>query len=200
MLLGCLRCIQDQKQASGVLALTNIRIKVTAASVTIPVFDANDRSLRADALNFLSGNRLLIREKKANLVQVLKNINLDLSDGDALGVIGVNGSGKTSLLRLLAGIYAPTSGTVKVDGTVRPLLNLGSGLEPTLTGRENIKRLSMLYRNSPMDNLTDADIQEVIEFADLKEFIDLPVRTYSSRWSCDLCFRQLSMINQRFLS
>ena len=179
--------------------MTNIRIKVTAASVTIPVFDANDRSLRADALNFLSGNRLLIREK-ANLVQVLKNINLDLSDGDALGVIGVNGSGKTSLLRLLAGIYAPTSGTVKVDGTVRPLLNLGSGLEPTLTGRENIKRLSMLYRNSPMDNLTDADIQEVIEFADLKEFIDLPVEPIHQGWSCDLCFRQLSMINQRFLS
>ena len=128
----------------------------------------------------------MIREK-ANLVQVLKNINLDLSDGDALGVIGVNGSGKTSLLRLLAGIYAPTSGTVK-DGTVRPLLNLGSGLEPTLTGRENIKRLSMLYRKSPIDNLTDADIQEVIEFADLKEFIDLPVRTYSSGMVMRLMF------------
>ena len=165
------------------------RIRVENVDIDIPVFDANTRSLRAELINGASNKRLLSDGLKLNVVKVLHEINLSISEGDAVGIIGSNGSGKTSLLRLLSQIYSPTRGTLKISGTTRSLLNLGSGIEPTLTGRENIRRLRCLY--DPSSVYSEALEREIISFSGLNNFIDLPVRTYSSGMTMRLMFSSM---------
>ena len=98
--------------------------------------------------------------------------------GQTLGVIGRNGSGKSTLLKLVAGISKPTSGTVKVNGRISALIELGAGFHPEISGRENV------FINGIMLGLTKREVaerfDEIVEFAEMKEFIDAPVKTYSS--------------------
>lgn len=166
-----------------------VRIKITDASVQIPIFDANTRSLRAGFVNSISNNRLLSGTVDVKIADVLKNVNLEAKDGDAIGIIGKNGSGKTSLLRLISKIYEPTAGKVEINGTARSLLSLGAGLEPSLTGRENIKRLLYLYGEYSLFN--DDLENQIIEFSDLSDSIDLPMRTYSAGMTMRLMFSTL---------
>ena len=108
----------------------------------------------------------------------LNDVTLTVPKGRTLGVIGRNGSGKSTLLKLVAGISKPTSGTVKVDGRVSALIELGAGFHPEISGRENV------FINGIMLGLTKREVarrfDEIVEFAELKDFIDAPVKTYSS--------------------
>ena len=108
----------------------------------------------------------------------LKNVTVSVPRGQTLGVIGRNGSGKSTLLKLVAGISKPSSGTVKVNGRVSALIELGAGFHPEISGRENV------FINGIMLGLTKREIarrfDEIVEFAELREFIDAPVKTYSS--------------------
>jgi ABC-type polysaccharide/polyol phosphate transport system ATPase subunit len=116
----------------------------------------------------------------------LNNINFDIKKGQALGVIGRNGSGKSSLLQLITGIQQPTSGTVAVDGRISALLELGAGFNPEFTGRENVYLNTAIQGFSEKD--TDERFQKIAEFADIGEFIDRPVKTYSSGMYIRLAF------------
>ena len=111
-------------------------------------------------------------------VWALRDVSFAVEPGSAVGLVGRNGSGKTTALRLLSGIVKPTSGHVAVGGRVGSLLELGAGFHPDLTGRENV------YLNGSIHGLRRAAIREkldeIVTFAGLEEFIDLPVRTYSS--------------------
>ena len=108
----------------------------------------------------------------------LDDVTLTVPKGRTLGVIGRNGSGKSTLLKLVAGITKPSKGTVKVDGRVSALIELGAGFHPEISGRENV------FINGIMLGLTKREVarrfDEIVEFAELKEFIDAPVKTYSS--------------------
>ena len=108
----------------------------------------------------------------------LNDVSLTVPKGRTLGVIGRNGSGKSTLLKLVAGITKPTSGTVRVDGRVSALIELGAGFHPEISGRENV------FINGIMLGLSKREIarrfDEIVEFAELQEFIDAPVKTYSS--------------------
>ena len=108
----------------------------------------------------------------------LKNVTVSVLRGQTLGVIGRNGSGKSTMLKLVAGITKPTTGTVKVDGRISALIELGAGFHPEISGRENV------FINGMMLGLTKREItsrfDEIVEFAELEEFIDAPVKTYSS--------------------
>lgn len=126
-------------------------------------------------------NKILSRKQQnynSNHIEAVKNISLIVPQGMTLGIIGRNGSGKSTLLKLLAGIYRPDSGRIKVNGRISALIELGAGFHPEFTGRENI------YINGIILGLTKKEIQrkfdEIVEFAELNDFIDAPVRTYSS--------------------
>jgi ABC-type polysaccharide/polyol phosphate transport system ATPase subunit len=105
-------------------------------------------------------------------------VDLDVTPGESVGVIGRNGAGKTTMLRILAGITAPTEGVVRVRGRVAPLISVGVGFHPELTGRENV------YVNGTVLGMTrreiDARFDEIVAFAEIERFIDTPVKFYSS--------------------
>ena len=108
----------------------------------------------------------------------LKDVSFTVPKGSTFGVIGRNGSGKSTALKLVAGITKPTSGTVHVDGRISALIELGAGFHPEISGRENV------FINGIMLGLSKREIQErfdeIVDFAELREFIDAPVKTYSS--------------------
>jgi len=108
----------------------------------------------------------------------LRNVSFKVAKGSTFGVMGRNGSGKSTALKLVAGITKPTSGTVHVDGRISALIELGAGFHPEISGRENV------FINGIMLGLSKREIQarfdEIVDFAELREFIDAPVKTYSS--------------------
>jgi ABC-type polysaccharide/polyol phosphate transport system ATPase subunit len=108
----------------------------------------------------------------------LRDVSFKVAKGSTFGVMGRNGSGKSTALKLVAGITKPTSGTVRVDGRISALIELGAGFHPEISGRENV------FINGIMLGLTKREIQsrfdEIVEFAELRDFIDAPVKTYSS--------------------
>jgi len=111
-------------------------------------------------------------------VWALRDVNMTVRRGETVGVVGRNGSGKSTLLKTLARVFRPTSGRVYVRGSVAPLLELGSGFHPELTGRENVYLYGALLGHSRREVRTALD--KIVEFAELHEFIDAPLRTYSS--------------------
>ena len=116
----------------------------------------------------------------------MRDINLEVGPGEAVGVIGANGSGKSTLLSLVAGTAYPTTGYVTVEGRIGPLLELGAGFHPDLTGYENI------FLNASLLGLRREQVEEnldsIIEFSGIREFIDAPIRTYSTGMAARLGF------------
>ena len=108
----------------------------------------------------------------------LRDVDLDVEPGEAFGVVGLNGSGKSTLLKLLARIYAPSTGTLGVGGRVGSLIEIGAGFHPEFTGVENVYLNASIY--GLKRSYVDAHLDEIIEFAELQAFKDAPVRTYSS--------------------
>jgi ABC-2 type transport system ATP-binding protein len=108
----------------------------------------------------------------------LRDVSFSIGRGEVVGIIGRNGSGKSTTLKLMAGITAPSAGEVFVGGRVSPLIELGAGFHPDLTGRENV------HLNASILGMSSREIQEeydaIVQFAELEEFIDTPVKRYSS--------------------
>lgn len=135
---------------------------------------------------FKLGQKLLLKEALLEIFNfsskdyfwALKNIDFDVKKGETLGIIGENGSGKSTILKLIAGVMVPTKGRVRVNGQIAPLIELGAGFHPELTGRENI------YLNGTILGMSRGQIadkfEEIVGFAELSEFIDTPVKHYSS--------------------
>src|SRR4029450_12486983 len=123
--------------------------------------------------------RSILKDLRPNeTFPALTDVSFAVSRGSTCGVIGRNGSGKSTALKLVAGITKPTSGTVRVDGRISALIELGAGFHPEISGRENV------FINGIMLGFTKREIErrfdEIVEFAELREFIDAPVKTYSS--------------------
>jgi len=148
-----------------VIVLEKISVRYRAQEVRI-------RTFKEYAIQLLKRN---VRFKE---FRALNNVDLQVNEGEIVGVIGRNGAGKSTLLKVIARVLIPTEGRVRLKGRVSPLLELGAGFHPELTGRENIFLNGTLLGHSRRE--IEARLPEIIEFAELDAFIDSSLRTYSS--------------------
>jgi lipopolysaccharide transport system ATP-binding protein len=171
-------------------------IEARDVTVLFPLYHGHSRSLKKMLVRAASG-RLAEDQQHRVVVRALSDISFSLKSGERLGLVGSNGAGKTTLLRVLAGIYEPVSGHIRMQGTMNALLDTSLGMNPELTGRENIM-LRGLYGglSGPMLARLEAD---VIEFAELSDFIDLPMRIYSAGMAVRLGFALATAIRPRIL-
>ena len=149
-----------------------IAVKFENVSLHYRVFHERGQSLKGTIISKLK------RSDRFEIFPALRNISFEVKSGESVAIVGRNGSGKTTLLKLVANIFPPSAGRVIVNGKVAPLLELGAGFHPDLTGLENI------YLNASLLGLTrrqvDERLQSIIEFSELGPFIDAPLRHYSS--------------------
>ncbi len=135
--------------------------------------------------------------KGGNVVYSLKDINLEINQGDAVGIIGKNGAGKSTLLKLISQITAPTTGAIKIKGRVASLLEVGTGFHPELTGRENI------YLNGAILGMRKSEISrkmdEIVDFSGVERYIDTPVKRYSSGMYVRLAFAVAAHLESEIL-
>ena len=156
--------------------------------VTMRFRMANDKieSLKETVVAFLSG-KLKYEEFTA-----LENISFDVKKGEVIGIIGRNGAGKSTLLKIISGVLKPTKGNVLVYGNIVPMLELGSGFDPELTGRENI------YLNGAILGYTKEFLEkkydEIVAFSELGDFINMPIRNYSSGMMMRLAFSVATVV------
>ena len=145
-----------------------------------------DFKLNSDKPRTLKERLIWSKNNKVERLTILKDIDLEIKKGETVALIGTNGSGKSTLLKLMTRIIYPTKGTIKTNGKLTSLLELGAGFHPDFTGRENI------YFHAAIFGLTKQEIErrldEIIEFSELGDFIDNPVRTYSSGMYMRLAF------------
>lgn len=141
--------------------------------------------------------KLVQRKLKFSGFMALQDVSFGVRPGEAVALIGVNGSGKSTMLKLIAGVMEPTGGSVAVHGSIAPLIELSAGFDPDLTGRENIFLNGALlgHRRSYMTEHYD----EIVEFAELEPFIDIPVRSYSSGMVARLGFSIATTVNADIL-
>lgn len=173
------------------------QIDLRAVSVEFPILNVNARSLKKRFLRLATGGSIVKDANKHVIVHALNNINLSLRHGDRVGLIGHNGSGKSTFLRLLANIYEPTRGRIHIQGHVSSMLDVGVGMETEFTGYENI------YTRGILLGLTRREIQkhmeDIAEATGLGDYLAMPVRTYSTGMQVRLAFAISTHINPDIL-
>ena len=160
--------------------MCNEIIRVENASVRFNLAMKKNRSMKA-YLSALVHRELLFQEFFA-----LKGIDLSVKAGESWGFVGKNGSGKSTLLKLITGILRPYEGSVSVKGRVAPLLELGAGFDPELTGRENIMMNGLILGMTKQE--VNEHFDEIVAFSELEKFLDVPIKNYSSGMKSRLGF------------
>lgn len=157
----------------------------STGSATVVVEDVSLRYLLSGASGSLR-DTFVRGEGRSRIVQALQDVRLTVQRGEMMGLVGHNGAGKTTLMKLLAKVLRPSTGRVIVRGTVSPLIALGAGFDPELTGRENVVLFGAMLGRSPQLMRHRAD--EIAAWAGTAEFLDAPLRTYSTGMLSRLAF------------
>jgi len=148
-------------------------------------------------MQIVLGGRIAKNSEGRVEVRALKSITLSIKDGDRVGIVGGNGAGKSTMLRVLSGVYAPSKGTIESSGKIGSLIDISLGIDPELTGRENI------YIRGALLGLTkseiNSEIDKIIHFSEMSEFIDMPVRTYSTGMHMRLAFSVSTAVHSEIL-
>ncbi|WP_072806051.1 galactan export ABC transporter ATP-binding subunit Wzt/RfbE [Rhodococcoides yunnanense] len=155
----------------------SVSITTHDACVDFPIFDAKTRSLKKAFLG-KAGGAIDRTSSDVVIVEALRDITMNLKDGDRVGLVGHNGAGKSTLLRLLSGIYEPTRGSAQVRGRVAPVFDLGVGMDPEISGYENIIIRGLFLGQTRKQMLAKMD--EIADFTELGDYLDMPLRTYST--------------------
>ena len=171
---------------------TSIAQRTTTVAKGETIIELKDVTIRFNKNNLKVDNlkeyfiRLVTKQLMFQEFIALKDINLDIKKGEAWGFLGTNGAGKSTLLKVVSRILKPASGTVKVSGTVAALIELGAGIDPQLTARENI------FLNGTLLGFSKAFIEskfdDIVEFSELQDFLDSPVKNFSSGMKTRLAF------------
>jgi ABC-2 type transport system ATP-binding protein len=172
-----------------------VSITTKDACVDFPIFDAKSRSLRKTVIGLVGGN--IETAAKVPVIEALRDISLNLEHGARVGLVGHNGAGKSTLLRLLAGIYEPTRGVADVRGRVAPVFDLGVGMDPEISGLENIivRGLFLGMTRKEMEERID----DIAEFTELGDFLRMPLRTYSTGMRIRLALGVVTSIDPEIL-
>jgi ABC-type polysaccharide/polyol phosphate transport system ATPase subunit len=160
--------------------VTNHVIEVTDVDLNYVIRHGRARTIKEAVISAIKRIDLDIT------VSALKQINFTVDRGEVLAIVGHNGAGKSTLLKILSRVLPPTKGVVKVNGTVAPMLELGAGFNPELSGEDNILLFGVLLGNSTKE--MKSKVIEIAEWAGLSEQIQLPLRTYSSGMMARLAF------------
>jgi ABC-type polysaccharide/polyol phosphate transport system ATPase subunit len=161
-------------------------IDLKGVTLDYKMYSVKAQSLRNAVLNVAVGGRLIKSGRDVTTLRALSDINLSLKEGDRLGLVGHNGSGKTSLLKVLAGIFEPTAGVVDVRGKVSSMISMSIGLDPEASGLQNIKNLAMMQMMS--DREIKRRLPDIVEFSELGAFVHMPFKTYSAGMMARLTF------------
>ncbi len=154
-------------------------IRLRNVSVNYPIFDVKGRSIRHDLVRISIGGLISTEETVKHVeVTAMRDVSLEIAAGDRVGVVGHNGAGKTTLLRVISGVFEPLHGHVEIEGHVVPLIDVMVGMDPELTGFDNI-RLRGLFLGMSAQQI-EALVPDVVAFSDLGNFLSMPVRTYSA--------------------
>lgn len=172
-------------------------IELQNTCVDFPIYNAKGRSLKHRLIQVATGGRLSADAQGRVVVRALDDVSFTLKDGDRVGLLGHNGSGKSTMLRLLGGIYEPTVGTLKISGEIGSLIDISLGIDAEATGRENIYIRAALLGMSKSE-IRDK-IDEIIEFSELGDFIDMPLRTYSTGMHMRLAFTVSTVVRPEIL-
>ena len=164
----------------------SVHIKGENICVDYPIFNGPHRSLKKNLLRVATGGRISRDAGRGVTVRALDGIDLEIREGERIGLTGHNGSGKSTLLRVLAGVYEPTGGRLEVHGRVASLLDISIGMDVEASGLENIFLKGLLLGFSRND--IQRKVEEITDFSGLGEYIDMPVRTYSSGMVMRLAF------------
>jgi lipopolysaccharide transport system ATP-binding protein len=172
-------------------------IIIDDCSLELPIYGTINRSLKGTVMASATGGRIAAASRNVTVVQALKNISLEIRSGDRVGLMGHNGSGKTSLLRMISGIYEPTSGAISVRGQISSFINLGLGMDLEATGAENILLCGLMFGMDfdEINRLTPS----IGEFSGLGDFLGMPVRTYSSGMMMRLVFSIVTSVRAEIL-
>jgi ABC-2 type transport system ATP-binding protein len=161
-------------------SLEDVAVKVSNVSKTFKLPHEKTTSIKSAAVNFYK------RKKTYEKQKVLDDVSFSIGKGEFFGIVGRNGSGKSTMLKLLAGIYTPTNGDIQIIGKLTPFIELGVGFNPELTGRENV------YLNGALLGFSRKEMQamynDIVEFAELEKFMDQKLKNYSSGMQVRLAF------------
>ena len=150
------------------------------------VYSVRAQSLRNAVFNLAVGGKLYKDQGDVTVVRAVENVSFDLKEGDRLGLVGHNGSGKTSLLKIIAGVYHPVRGRVEVQGSLTSMIAANAGIDIEATGLQNIRKIGQM-RLIP-NKIIDERIGPIVEFSGLGDFVRLPMKTFSAGMMARLMF------------
>lgn len=163
-----------------------------------PIIEVNDVSMRFrmanDRINSIKEYAIarVTGKLKYNEFEALKHVSFDVQRGEVVGLIGHNGAGKSTMLKVISGILKPTEGSVTVRGNVAPMLELGSGFDHDMTGRENVFLNGAILGYSK--EFLESKYDEIVEFSEIGQFLDMPLRNYSSGMIARLAFSVATVV------
>lgn len=170
-------------------------IQLKNISLIYELYYSRENNLKGMVMNFFHRRNYV--EKKKDSFAALEDISLTIQKGERVGIIGKNGAGKSTMLKVMAGIIKPQKGELFVNGPTQPLIEVGAGFNPELSGRENI------FLNGYMMGFSRAELREkeaeIVEFTELGDFIDVPIKYYSSGMSVRLAFAIATCIDPHIL-
>lgn len=191
LIMECMAVPVEIEGKEDIMSNNKVIIDVTDATVRFNRASQQVNNLKEYVVKIMK-HELMFQEFLA-----LQDINLQVKQGEAWGIVGMNGSGKSTLLKLICGILKPYKGTVQVNGTIAPLIELGAGFDGELTARENVLLNGTLMGYSSRFMADKFD--EIIDFAELRDFLDMPIKNYSSGMAARLGFAVATLVQPDIL-